>query len=139
MSIYRYNYSLLPGLEQTGVLVPIIPVTFIHTNREISTFALVDSGAEQAVISTVIAQELEIDWRSYPKKIGFATSGQFIFHTIPKVIASIEEYEFQITINVVEGINAFKCILGRKDIFQRAKITFEGYKKQFSVEFREQN
>lgn len=139
MSAYRFDYSLLPGLEHTGVVAPIAPITFIHGANELSTFALVDSGAESGVISTVIADALGVNWRKLPRKIGFATAGQFIFHTIPRLNARIENHEFRLAICVVEGINAFKCILGRKDLFQQAKITFEGYKKEFSLEFRNLN
>lgn len=139
MAVYRYQYSLLPGLEKTGVLAPILPVTFINKQFEFPTFALVDSGAEQGIISTVIADELQISWRKVPRRIGFTTAGEFGFHSITNILLRIEDFEFRATINVVEGINVFKCILGRKDLFQKAKITFEGYKKEFSIEFRNLN
>lgn len=91
--IYTIKYSLLPGFEKNGVLAPVLPVTFINGKHEVSSFALVDSGAEYGLVSTVIA----------------------------------------------EGVSAFKCILGRNDIFKRAKITFEGYKNQFQIAFRNLN
>ena len=68
MRVYWYEFSLLPGFEKSGVLVPMLPITFIHGKREVPTFALVDSGAESGIISTVIADELNIDWRKHPKK-----------------------------------------------------------------------
>lgn len=139
MSFIKFKYSLLPGLEKTGVLAPIVPVTFINKNTEFPTFALVDSGAEQGLISTVIADALEINWRKYPKEVGLTSSGQFIFHRVSNINARIENYEFRMTIVVAEGMNAFKCILGRRDIFQQAKITFEGYKREFQIEFRNLN
>lgn len=139
MSAYRYKYSLLPGLERTGVLAPMLPVAFVNKDFEFSTFALVDSGGEQGLISTDIANALNIDWQKSPRKIGFTTGGQFGFHSVPNILIRIEDYEFRATINVVEGISAFRCILGRKDLFQKAKITFEGYKKEFQVEFRDLN
>lgn len=139
MAALKFKYSLLPGLEKTGVLAPIVPITFINKNIGFPTFALVDSGAEQGLISTVIAGALEINWRILPKEIGLTTSGKFIFHRVPNLEARIEDYEFRLSIIVAEGINAFKCVLGRRDIFQKAKITFEGYKKNFQVEFRNLN
>ncbi|MBI2611209.1 hypothetical protein HYW54_00495 [Candidatus Gottesmanbacteria bacterium] len=135
----KYQYSLLPGFEKSGLLAPLIPLTFKHGNKEFSTFALIDSGAERGLISTVIADALGIDWRKISKEIGLTTSGHFIFHHIRNIDVKIEEYEFRIDINVVEGINAFKCILGRRDIFQKCKITFEGYKKEFQLDFRNLN
>lgn len=133
------KYSLLPGFERTGVLAPIVPVTFMNGNFEFSTFALVDSGGEQGLISTTIAEALHIDWQKLPKNVGITTSGNFVYHTFSKLIARIDDYDFRLSINIAEGVSLFKCILGRKDIFQQAKITFEGYKKEFRIEFRNLN
>ena len=138
MKSIKVDYSLLPGLERTGVFAPMIPVTLENGNFEFSTIALVDSGAESAVISTVIADELNIDWRKIPRKSGFSIGGNFLFHPI-NLKAIIFDHEFSFQANVVEGIFAFKCVLGRRDIFKRAKISFEGYKNQFEITFREFN
>lgn len=133
------NYSLLPGLERTGVLAPMIPVTFINGVYEFSTVALVDSGAEKALISTVVADALNIDWAHLPRHSGLTTSGSFFYHTYENLTIKSYDNEFITNINIAEGINAFKCVLGRQDLFRNAKITFEGYKKQFHIEFRQLN
>jgi len=132
------DYSPLPGLERTGVLAPMIPVTFKNGRHEFSTIALVDSGAEAGIISTVIADKLNIKWRKIPAKRGFSVGSTFLFHPVD-MNAIIYDHNFSLKLNVVEGIFAFKCILGRKDLFKRAKICFEGYKNQFEVIFREFN
>ena len=132
------DYSPLPGLEKTGVLAPIIPVTFINKGYAFSTLALVDSGAEAGIISTVIADKLNIEWRKIPAKSGFSIGSNFRFHPI-SIDAQIYDHDFSLKLNVIEGIFAFKCILGRKDLFKRAKICFEGYKNQFEITFRELN
>lgn len=133
------KYSTLPGLERTGVLAPMLGITFKSRCYEFPTVALVDSGAEQAAISTVIADALHINWRKIPRKVGLATSGNFPFHPIQDMYAKIYDYEFRLNVNVVEGINAFKCILGRRDFFKHATIIFEGFRDQFKIEFRELN
>ena len=132
------DYSPLPGLEKTGVLAPIIPVTFINKGYAFSTLALVDSGAEAGIISTVIADKLNIEWRKIPAKSGFSIGSNFRFHPV-NINAQIYDHDFSLKLNVIEGIFAFKCILGRRDLFKRAKICFEGYKNQFEVTFRELN
>lgn len=132
------DYSPLPGLEETGVLVPMIPVVFRNGKYEFPTVALVDSGAEAGIISTVIADKLNIKWRKVPPKNGFSVGSSFLFHPVD-VHAIIYDHSFHLKINVVEGIFAFKCILGRKDLFKRAKICFEGYKNQFGITFRKFN
>lgn len=134
----RIDFSPLPGLEKTGVLAPMIPVTFRNEKHEFSTIALVDSGAESGIISTVIADALNIKWRKIPAKTGFSVGSSFLFHPV-NIVANIYDHNFSLKINVVEGISAFKCILGRKDLFKRAKICFEGHRNQFEVIFREFN
>ena len=132
-------FSPLPGLERLNVVAPMAPITFINGSREFSTLALVDSGAERGLISTTIAEELGIDWYSLPKYTGLTTSGGFTFHIFPKVHTEIFGHEFLMDINIAEGISPFRCILGRKDFFRRAKITFECYKNQFQIDFRKFN
>ena len=136
--VIKVNYSPLPGLEKTGILAPMIPVTFKNGRHEFSTIALVDSGAEAGIISTVIADKLNIKWRKIPAKSGFSIGSNFLFHPV-NITSTIFDHNFTLKINVVEGIFAFKCILGRRDLFKRAKICFEGYKNQFEVIFRELN
>lgn len=132
-------YSHLPGLEKTGVLAPMLPITFINGDNEISTIALVDSGAESGMISTVIAEELGINWVKLPQYTGFTSSGRFAYRFFENLTVESFNNNFSMNISIAEGVNAFKCILGRKDIFRKAKVTFEGYKNQFSIEFRRLN
>ena len=134
----KINYSSLPGTESTQLLMPIVPVVLINGKYDTPVYSLVDSGAVAGAISTVIADDLHIDWRNIPPRMGFSVGGNFRFHSI-KLEAEIFDHRFPLKINVVEGISAFKCILGQKDLFQRAKITFERYKNQFEIIFREYN
>lgn len=115
-----------------------IPVTLMNGKHKFSTIALVDSGAEAGVISTVIANNLGVKWKKIPAKTGFSVGSNFLFHPV-NITANIYDHNFRLKINVVEGIFAFKCILGRKDLFKRAKICFEGHRSQFEVIFREFN
>lgn len=139
MKRHIISYSFLPGLENTGVLAPMLPLTLINGEHEFSTVALVDSGAEAGVISTVIADELKIKWRDIPAKKGFSIGSDFLFHPMEIKVSIFEDHDFYFTINVIEGVYAFKCILGRRDIFKRAEICFEQYKNQFQILFKESN
>lgn len=134
-----YDYAPLPGLERTGIMAPLVPVTFINGVYNISTLALVDSGAESGVISTIIADDLNIDWVNLPRESGLTMSGGFFYHSLKNLQAEIDDNSFMLDINIVEGINAFKCVLGRRDLFRKADINFKGYKNQFEIVFREFN
>ena len=132
-------FSPLPGFERSGVLAPMTPVTFSNGANDFATFALVDSGAERGLISTIIAESLGIAWDKLPKNTGFTTAGMFTFRVFKDLRVDIFGHEFIMDMNVVDGISAFRCILGRKDLFRRAKVTFECYKNQFQIDFRKFN
>lgn len=121
------------------MLAPMVPVTFSYGGNEFATFALVDSGAAGAIISTVIAEALGIDWTRVAASVGFTLSGQFRYHKIEHVKAEIDGNVFSLTIHVVEGISPYHCILGQADIFQKATITFEGFRNEFDIAFRPMN
>lgn len=135
----RFDYSPLPGLKNKIVLAPIVPITFINKKYEFSTFALVDSGAAGAIISTVIADGLQIAWDEISTEVGFTVGGQFRFHRIKDIEASIGDDSFSLSLSIVEGISPYHCILGQNDLFKKAKITFEGYNKRFDIQFRKYN
>ena len=132
-------YSPIPSLKTKIVLAPLLPVIFYHKTRKSEAIALVDSGAASAVISTVIAEDLGIDWQNIPLTHGYSVSGMFRTHRLEKLQVSIFDAEYIFAVNIIEGIGPHDCILGQKDLFQKAKITFEAYKKQFSIEFRKMN
>lgn len=133
------KYSPLPDFKDRIVLAPVIPVTFFNGKYEFSTFALIDSGATGAVISTVIADALNIKWDKIPLAQGFSVGGPLRFHRFNRLKINVYDHEFTLSIGIIEGTSPFKCILGQRDLFQRAKITFEAYKSQFEVVFREYN
>lgn len=133
------KYSQLPNIESKIVLAPLVPITFANGDYEFSTFALVDSGATGAIISTVIAEDLHIDWRKIPVNFGFSVGSSFKSHRYNNLDAEVYNHKFRLSVGIVEGISPHRCILGQADIFKRAKITFEGYKQQFEIKFRELN
>lgn len=135
----KFEYSQLPSVTSKRVLAPIVPVVFAYKTREIPSFALVDSGAAGACISTVIAEELGIDWQSLPLSRGVTVSGIFRSHIIENLEATIENSSFSLQVSIIEGISPYHCILGQKDLFQKAKISFEAYKKEFEIIFRQFN
>lgn len=132
-------YSPLPDIKSKAVLAPLVPITLYNGKYEFSTFALIDSGASGAVISTVIADALGIDWSKIPVEFGFSVGGTFRSHVVKDIKADIYDNEFMLDLTVIEGVSPYKCILGQADIFKKAKIIFEGYKNQFEITFRDFN
>ena len=139
----KFSFSPLPSVTSKKVLAPIVPVTLRYKSKEFSTFALVDSGAAGAVISTVIAEDLGIEWNKLPLTQGFTASGTFRSHLVQNVEATVEggkeKTSFLLNMSIIEGVSPYQCILGQRDLFQKAKIIFESYNKQFEIIFREFN
>lgn len=131
------DYSSLPGLTGSTKM-PIIPVTFINSTYEFPTFALVDSGATSNVISTVVAEALNINWEKIPFTIGFSVGSNIRCHNA-KLIAEVYDNKYHLSVDIIEGLSPYKCILGQSGIFRWTKIIFEGYNKQFKIDFRELN
>ncbi len=135
----KFDFSPLPTITSKKVFAPIVPITFRTKNHEFSTFALVGSGTSGALISTIIAEALGIEWDNIPTEVGFTPSGTFRFHKTKNIEADIDGNVFPLSISIAEGISPYQCILGQNDLFQKAKIIFESYKKQFEIIFREFN
>ncbi|GHO85250.1 hypothetical protein [Dictyobacter formicarum] len=92
-------------------MAPIVPVTFAYKDQSFSTFALVDSGAAGAVISTVIAEALGIEWDKLPVSGGFSVGGTFRSHAFNQLTAEVFDHSFPLRVNIIEGVAPYKCIL----------------------------
>lgn len=135
----KIAYSPLPGITSRVILAPLVPATLTYGTREFSGLALVDSGATGGLISTMIAEDLGINWENIPVRYGGSAGGFFRFHPIDNVKAEAYSHTFQLQLAIGEGLSPHKFVLGQADIFHQAKITFEEYKKEFTLEFREFN
>ncbi len=138
-SVHGIPYSQLPGITSKIALAPLAPVTLFHDIYEFSGFALVDSGSSGAVISTIIAERLGIPWKKIPILEGYSVGGTFRSHRVENLKVEIFGHSFQLSVSVVEVLSPYRFILGQADLFHQAKITFEEYKKQFTLEFRKFN
>lgn len=134
----KFPYSSLPGTQNLPVLMPMLPIALRYGESQFLTYALVDSGATSGIIATVIAETLHINWQKIPSKIGYSLSGGFRFHPV-ELELEIGNNNFPIQLNIVEGISPYQCILGQADLFQKAKIAFERYKREFEITFRRFN
>lgn len=58
MKIYAFEYAKIGEKEY-----PLIPITLRHGDQELTTLALVDSGATISVFRSEIADAFDVDWR----------------------------------------------------------------------------
>ncbi len=98
-------YSQLPDVKSKVVLAPIVPVTFYNGVYSFSTFALIDSGASGAVISTVIADALNISWDKLPVSSGYSVGGTIRSRIFEDLTAEVLDNSFSLKISIVEGLN----------------------------------
>lgn len=137
--IIKVAYSQLPGITSRIILAPLVPVTLYNDTREFSGFALVDSGATGGLISTTIAEDLGIKWNEISTNQGVSVGGFFRSHPVDNLKAEVYGHIFQLRLSIGEGLSPYKFVLGQADLFHQAKISFEEYKRQFTLEFRKLN
>lgn len=131
-SAIRFRYQRInPNLP----LMPIIPVTLSFNDKIFKTIALIDSGSSSTIISTEIARELGIRWKSLKKSEGASVAGKYHFRRAKRGLVIVNETEIPVSFDIIETHFPFLCLLGQ-DFFFHAKVAFERHKKSFEILFR---
>ena len=119
--------------------MPIVPVVLTFNGKSVKTIALIDSGSSSTIISTEIAEQLSIPWRSLPEFSGGSVAGEYSFRRVRNGIIEIAQTngpQLTAAFDIVKVKFPFPCLLGQ-DFFEYTKITFERHKKSFEIKFRE--
>ena len=124
---FRYKQIERPE-PLVPISCPVIPITLKGRKDELGFLALLDSGADTSAMPVGIAKALGLDLKGKKEKIvGIGGSSQGILTNVAlKIIHKHERYNFSIRVYAILGEvgNKFPVILGRKDFFDKFKITF---------------
>jgi predicted aspartyl protease len=123
--VFRYRQISRPGLPPS--VCPVIPVILTH-KESIEVSALLDSGADFCAIPQGVAEILGVGLSGKREKIrGIGGEAETIQTRITITIErGHERYSVPTDFKVVLGHESdFPVILGRKDFFERFKITFD--------------
>lgn len=116
--IYRFPY-----VKFHGKFYPLIPITLRRGRYNVSTFALIDSGASISVFRPEIAHALRLPIKGR-EKFSLSTADGKVGIGVAKVGVEVEESRFQAKIGFSDTYAASFNILGREGFFHRFSICF---------------
>jgi hypothetical protein len=114
-------------------LFPIIPVTINLGSYEVTTDALVDSGANISVFRQEIADCLGLQIESGEETLLHGLGGRVVGY-IHKVELIVEQVMFPCKVVFSSELTVGINILGRQDFFEKFKITFDEMNKELHLE-----
>ena len=136
----KFAYKKIPIIRNLtlGDIVfvyrPIIPVQIKHKSKEIKYEALIDSGADQCIFHSEIAEIIGIPWRE-GKKCNFGGIGGKVFKGFASPINLVvggNEIKTK-TIFSSEIPNSSYAILGQSGFFKFFRIRFVFQKKTIEI------
>jgi hypothetical protein len=115
---------------------PRLPVVFTNpkTNREVTLFGLVDSGAAETILHARLARLFGINDITAGEKVVYGGVGGLV-----------EGYRHALNVRVAGDRNAYDitcafapiadvdCLLGQRGFFENYKVVFEKYHNQFEI------
>lgn len=122
MSIYKFGYAKVGEKEY-----PLIPISLRHGSQELTTLALIDSGATISVFRSEVAEALDLDWRKGEEMLLQSANAKFAAY-VNKMKVRIEDTELTLKIAFTEELTTSFNILGRESFFE-----------SFIVEINERN
>ncbi len=121
MKTYDFQYAKVGEKEY-----PLIPITLQHGNQELTTLALIDSGATISVFRSEIAEALELEWRRGEEMLLQSANAKFAAY-LNKINAVIEDTKLNLKMAFTEELTT-SFIWGRQSFFE-----------SFIVEINERN
>jgi hypothetical protein len=114
--------------DVSGQYFPVIPLVLKYGHKKIDTDALIDSGATFSVFQPAIADYLGIKIDS-GKKLVLGGVGGRIKGYLHKLEINVSDKMFTCPIVFSREYLVSFNLLGRKDVFNKFKITFDERKK----------
>ena len=114
-------------------LFPIIPVTVSIESYDISTDALLDSGANISVFRQEIAECLGLQIESGEEILLHGLGGRVMGY-IHEVTMKVEQIAFPCKVVFSSELTVGINLIGRQDFFEKFKVTFNENNKEVILE-----
>ena len=114
-------------------LFPIIPVTVSIESYDISTDALLDSGANISVFRQEIAECLGLQIESGEEILLHGLGGRVMGY-IHEVTMEVEQISFPCKVVFSSELTVGINLIGRQDFFEKFKVTFNENSKEVILE-----
>jgi hypothetical protein len=128
MPVLEFNYTALRGRYY-----PFVSIKLQNGERNVTTLALLDSGSTISVFRTEIAEDLGLEVHTGKEKILQSANG-FIKVYLFELSSEIKDERFVIRVGFSGDLTTSFNILGREDVFDRFRITFDEAHKKIVIE-----
>lgn len=130
-------YRAFPGATK-GILIhrPIIEVKLVRRSRSVSTWALLDSGADKTLINKEIGKQLGIDYKSCSQGTAMGIVGQNQKTWRAEIEIEVDGFPGDLKHSNVEFIDSANVgiLLGHVGFFEFFDVKFETTRKQFEID-----
>lgn len=121
-----------PGRKSN--LRPVLPVTLVNGEKEISIYALVDSGADYNIFNAEVGEAIGLDVKEGKKLYFWGTSGEKQLAFFHDVIIKVGGWDYECYCGFSYDIGHLPYgILGQNDFFQKFKIIFDYSKERLEI------
>ena len=132
----KYRYSEAPGqLNTDGRFTkrPIVEVTIERQGQRRKFLALIDSGADQIIMPTAIAEIFGIDRQTCPRRAVIGVSMERIYGFVGHLSLHIEHQREAFDAPVVFIDADIPVLLGREGFFNHYRINFDQKHNTFEL------
>lgn len=126
--------SLRPGAP--WISRPLIPVRLFHSDKQVTVYALIDSGADVSVFHSSIARGLGIDPGFGRRSQAYGISGraqgvEVYYHQVRlQVVGSMDTIEVEVGFAESSGIGA---LFGQSGFFEHYRVAFDRSTEEIDI------
>jgi len=141
ISPIKFSYTRFPVLDCEGkevdeVFRPLIPITFVDGPKQITTMAIIDTGADECCFPGEVATYLGHNLTKGNARPFNGVGGMVIAH-LHQTNVVISGHKLQMNIYYSDSWNNTGiCLLGQNSFLTRFNVTLNRKDKEFEILFR---
>lgn len=134
----KWDYAIYPDdTSPKGYIeIPMLTVRLFHKGAFDDISCLVDSGADECIFHSSVAENLEIDLEAGKPKKYYPVGQHEIIGYVHTVELQIHDFDERIKIEAGFTSESEFCLLGQYGFFDNYEITFRGFEKSFEITSR---
>jgi hypothetical protein len=135
----KFKYRKIPDTTNpphTYISLPLLQVTLFHGSNHHDVLCLLDSGADECMFHTSIANLLGIDVKSGRPKTHFGIAGQSIDSYMHTIQLQVQGFNERIELEAAFTDANQASLIGQRGFFDNYRVTFEKYRGRFEIKSR---
>lgn len=130
---FRYMYVPDDTTIEGYVEIPMLDVHLFYHGQQDSVTCLVDSGADECMFHSSVAENLGINLKSGDVRTYYPIGLQAITGYVHKIELQIQGFSERIQIEAGFTEESELSVLGQSGFFENYQITFRGFEKTFEI------